>query len=128
MIARLVELEQARYKALGYDTVVTPCSVSVGKTLKIINASNDTYILTGIRASNNDMLDDANEVCISSPTDCIQATQQQLATLGTSINRLLRNYIIVKTVSRDGYQPDSSTPLFRLDFIRISPIKKRVSK
>src|SRR5574344_882275 len=74
MISRLVELEQQRYSTLGYETIVTPCSIAINKTLKIINASNDTYILTGIRTSNNDMLDDANEVCISSPTDCIQAT------------------------------------------------------
>lgn len=125
MISRLVELEQQRYSTLGYETIVTPCSIAINRTLKIINASNDTYILTGIRTSNNDMLDDANEVCISSPTDCIQATQQQLAMLGTSINRLFRNYIIVKTVGRDGYKPEEQTPLFRLDFIRISPIKKR---
>lgn len=125
MIARLIEIEQARIAAAGYMSVVTPVTLTVGRSLQIVHIGNDTYILTGVRASDNDMMNDRNEVCISSPTEALQGTQRQLSTLGQSMWRLFRDYIIIKTTDENGWQGEKDTPTYRLDFVRISPVKRR---
>ncbi len=125
MIARLIEIEQARIAAAGYMSVVMPVTLTVGRSLQIVHIGNDTYILTGIRASDNDMMNDRNEVCISSPTGTMQGTQRQMATLGQAMWQTFRDYIIIKTTDENGWQGEQDTPMFRLDFIRISPVKRR---
>lgn len=122
MISRLAYIEQQRFERMGFKTVVTPTSVTVTSPLQIMQLMNDSYILTGIRASAPNLLADINEVCLVSPTDSLQATEQEIATLGTTTNRMFRNYLIIKTTGAKAYAVDDKITPFRLDFIRVTPI------
>lgn len=107
---------------MGFKTVVTPTSVTVTSSLQIMQLMNDSYILTGIRASAPNLVEDLNEVCLISPTDSLLATEQEIATLGTTTNRMFRNYLIIKTTGAKAYSADDKITPFRLDFIRVTPI------
>lgn len=120
---RLIQLEQERLKSMGYDSIVTTVALNVDKTLVNHNLGNDTYILTGIRLSPADIYADVHNVCISSATDGIEATQQELASMGDAIYRTFRNHIIVKTNDNSDWEV-TDIPRFALDFIKITPIKK----
>jgi hypothetical protein len=122
MISRLAYIEQQRFERMGFKTVVTPTSVVVTSPLQIMQLMNDSYILTGIRASAPNLLADINEVCLISPTDSLQATEQEIATLGTTTNRMFRNYLIIKTTGAKAYSTEDKITPFRLDFIRVTPI------
>ena len=122
MISRLAYIEQLRFEKLGFKTIVTPTSVTVTSPLQIMQLMNDSYILTGIRASALNLVADLNEVCLISPTDSLQATEQEIATLGTTTNRMFRNYLIIKTTGANAYSADDKITPFRLDFIRVTPI------
>lgn len=122
MISRLAYIEQLRFEKLGFKTVVTPTSVVITSPLQIMQLMNDSYILTGIRASAPNLLADINEVCLVSPTDSLEATEQEIATLGTTTNRMFRNYLIIKTTGAKAYSSEDRITPFRLDFIRVTPI------
>ena len=122
MISRLAYIEQQRFERMGFKTVVTPTSVVVTSPLQIMQLMNDSYILTGIRASAPNLLADINEVCLVSPTDSLQATELEIATLGTTTNRMFRNYLIIKTTGAKAYSSEDRITPFRLDFIRVTPI------
>ena len=122
MISRLTFLEQQRFTALGYETIVTPTSITVTRPVEVVQLMNDSYILTGIRASAPNLLEDLNEVCLVSPTDSLQATEQQIAMLGTSVGRMFRGYLLIKTTGAKAYSESDAIVSYRLDFIRITPI------
>lgn len=122
MISRLAYIEQQRFERMGFKTVVTPTSVTVTSPLQIMQLMNDSYILTGIRASAPNLVEDLNEVCLISPTDSLLATEQDIATLGTTTNRMFRNYLIIKTTGAKAYSAEDKITPFRLDFIRVTPI------
>lgn len=123
MISRLIELEQTRLKSLGFDSVVTPVAMPISKGLVNVNIGNDTYILTGIRMSNTDVAADRHTVSISSATDALEASQRDIATMGQAIHKLLKNFIIIKTVSEDEWSADNDVPVYTLDFMKVTPIK-----
>ena len=122
MLQKLVEIEQGRLKALGYDSIVTPVSVFVSDSLQIETIGNDTYILSGIRISKDDVLNDMHELTIVSPTESIQLSQQEIATLGTSVLKIFKEFIIIKTTDEIEYSADAEITPFRMDFVKISPI------
>ena len=122
MLQKLVEIEQSRLKAFGYDSIVTPVSVFVSDSLQIETIGNDTYILSGIRISKDDVLNDMHELTITSPTESIQLSQQEIATLGTSILKTFKEFIIIKTTDENEFSSDSEITPFRMDFVKISPI------
>jgi hypothetical protein len=122
MLQKLVEIEQNRLKALGYDSIVTPVSVYVSDSLQLETIGNDTYILTGIRISTDDILNDMHELTIVSPTESIQLSQQEIATLGTSIFKTFKEFIIIKTTDENEFSSDDEITPFRMDFIKISPV------
>ena len=64
MISRLAYIEQQRFERMGLKTVVTPTSIVVSSPLQIMQLMNDSYILTGIRASAPNLVADLNEVCL----------------------------------------------------------------
>ena len=109
---------------LGYDSIVTPLSVYVSDSLQLEIIGNDTYILTGIRISKDDVLNDLHEVTVVSPTESIQLSQQEIATLGTSIFKTFKEFIIIKTTDEREFSSDGEITPFRMDFIKISPIFK----
>lgn len=123
MINHIVTAERVRLKKLGYDSFVTPVTVTIEDAMTTILLSNDTYILTGIRISDADMKSDTNIISITSPTDCIEGTARQLSEMGTSILHLFKDYIIVKTVDESGYFGDNKVDNFKLEFVQISPVK-----
>ena len=122
MLEKLVEIEQNRLKALGYNSIVTPVSVYVSDSLQLETIGNDTYILTGIRISKDDVLNDMHELTVVSPTESIQLSQQEIATLGTSIFKTFKEFIIIKTTDENEFSTDSEITPFRMDFVKISPI------
>ena len=122
MLDKLIEIEQNRLKMLGYESIVTPVSIYVSDSLQIKIIGNDTYILTGIRISKDDVLNDLHELTIVSPTESIQLSQQEIATLGTSILKTFKEFIIIKTTDENEYFTDNEITPFRMDFVKISPI------
>ncbi len=122
MLQKLVEIEQNRLKALGYESIVTPVSVFVSDSLQIETIGNNTYILTGIKISKDDMLNDMHELTIVSPTESIQLSQQEIATLGTSVFKTFKEFIIIKTTDENEFSIDGEITPFRIDFMKISPI------
>ncbi|MDR2963458.1 MAG: hypothetical protein LBU90_07505 [Bacteroidales bacterium] len=125
MLHRLIELEEKRLHALGYDTIVTPVQLHVTDSLQITITGNDSYVLAGIRVSADDVLSNRHSISILSPTACLQGTQQEIATLGTSSMQLFKEYILVKTTDEKPYSGDNAIPPFRLDFLKITPLPKR---
>lgn len=122
--ARIVELEQKRLESLGYDTVVTPIEVPVNRTMQEVVCGNDTYVLTGIRVSNLDVVDDATKVTLTGPNESLEATQRTIATMSNSLNKLFRHYIIIKTNPVSGYVEDTDYEPYALEFIKITPIRR----
>lgn len=108
---------------MGLETVVTPLSVIVNRTLQEVVCGNDTYILTGIRVGNNDIVDDATSVTLVSPSASLQSTQRTLATMQNSLNQLFRHHIVIKTAGRDGWQEEKPCDQYALEFVKITPIK-----
>lgn len=122
--SRIVELEQKRFAALGFETVVTPISVRVSRTLQTIVCGNDTYVLSGIRVSDVDVVADATIVTLTAPNASLQATQRTIATMGNSANKLFRHHIIIKTNTADGWKQEADCEPYDLEFLKITPIKK----
>jgi len=122
--SRIVELEQKRFAALGFETVVTPISVRVSRTLQTIVCGNDTYVLSGIRVSDVDVVADATIVTLTAPNASLQATQRTIATMGNSANKLFRHHIIIKTNTAAGWQQEADCEPYDLEFLKITPIKK----
>lgn len=124
MISRIVEIEQNRFRELGYETKVTPVSVDVRTSLETLNIGNSTYILAGIMLGENDVMSDRTTVCIASATESLMMTQQQIATLDKSMNKLFKEYITIRTTEDEEYSEDKAIIPYRLDFIKITPIIK----
>lgn len=122
--SRIVELEQKRFAALGFETVVTPISIRVSRTLQTVVCGNDTYVLSGIRVSDVDVVADATIVTLTAPNASLQATQRTIATMGNSANKLFRHHIIIKTNNADGWQQEADCEPYDLEFLKITPIKK----
>ena len=123
MISRLIELEQARFKAMGYESVVTPVTMTIDKALVNECIGNDTYILTGIRLSDADVVENRHNICISSATDALEGSQRQIATMGQAIHKLLKNFIIIKTTDHEEWSADKSVSAYTLDFMKVTPLK-----
>lgn len=123
MIDRLVQLEEERWNALGYDTVVTPVSMEINTAEKIMQLGNETVILTGIRMSSYDVVADTEtKLILVSPTESFVGTQRELSQLGTSIFKLFKDSLIIKVrTQRD------TIPTFRLDFIKVTPYIRKQS-
>lgn len=125
MIDRLVKLEQDRLATIGYQSIVTPVELVVTKPTECFIISNDTYLLSGIRVSQSDLVGTDSRIQIISPTGVISGTARQISTLGTSTNVLFKQNIVVKVCNADGeFLPDASVMPFSLFFIKISPQKK----
>lgn len=125
ILDRIIAEEQERYDALGLETIVTPVHLTISDPLVINHLSNDTYVLTGVRLSADELLYENTIVQISSATDLIECTMRELSMLGTSANRLFRGNMIVKTFADGkGFDRLADIQPYRLDFIRISPIIK----
>lgn len=122
--SRIVELEQKRFAALGFETVVTPISIRVSRTLQTVVCGNDSYVLSGIRVSNVDVVADATIVTLTAPNASLQATQRTIATMGNSANKLFRHHIIIKTNNAAGWQQEADCEPYDLEFLKITPIKK----
>ena len=122
--SRIVELEQKRFAALGFETVVTPISVRVSRTLQTIVCGNDTYVLSGIRVSDVDVVADATIVTLTAPNASLQASQRTIATMGNSANKLFRHHIIIKTNNAAGWKDEADCEPYDLEFLKITPIKK----
>lgn len=117
MINRLVQLEQERLHALGYNTVVTPVAEMVSEKERVIQLGNESLILTGIRVGSNDVVSDNTKLILVSPTESVECTQRELSQMGTSIYKLFKCYLIIKVKS-----DHSEIPEFRLDFVKVTPI------
>ncbi|MCQ2607745.1 MAG: hypothetical protein MJ197_03560 [Bacteroidales bacterium] len=117
MISRIVQEEEERWHRMGFDTVATPMSITVSEALNVYQLGNESYILTGIRIGNNDLMSDDTELELISPTESVQCTQRELSQFGTSIIKLFKNYLIIKTRTKH-----DNIPSYRLDFIKITPI------
>lgn len=99
VIDDLINTERARYDKKGYDIIVSPFSVLVSGRLKSLSLSNDTYILTGISGSNDDVSDGNIEILLTSPNNSLQATIRQVGSLGTSINRIFRRTLLSRRLA-----------------------------
>lgn len=128
MISRLVELEQQRLSKIGYDSIVTPLSMTIGSSISNICLGNDTYILTGIRMSDADVADDRHTVIIASATHGLTATQRDISLMGQAIFRIMRSYLIIRTFGNDKWTDASQVPPYTLDFIKITPIPTNTIK
>lgn len=128
MIERLVQLEQDRLAAAGYDTAVYPSEVTVSSPREVIPLAGESWILTGVRASDSDLMGADHRVAITSPTNAIQATERTLAQLGTSIHRLFRHHIIIH-VNNEGEAFDETREIapFTLSFVRIVPSLRKTA-
>lgn len=124
MLQKLIDIEQARLKTLGYESIVTPVHIDVLDSLQMHIIGNDSYILSGVRVGKDNIMQDMHEVVIVSPTESVHETQQELATFGTSMMKIFKNYIVIKTTDQNEFSGDMEITPFRLDFIKVSPIKK----
>ena len=125
MIERLIELEQARLAQYGYDTTVYPSELTVSTPRLVVHLGSETWILTGIRASDADLMGADHKVSICSPTNSLQATERTLSQMGQAVHRLFRHHIIIHTTEAQKCFTDTATiPEFTLSFVRIVPQQK----
>lgn len=124
MINRRIQLEEERLHSLGFDTIVSTESFTIGNSTTMFDLGNDTFILTGIRMSKDDIMGNASKIQLISPTDAIEGSANELSQLGTSILKLFRKHLIVKTTINGARDVGAISP-YRLDFIKITPIKKQ---
>ncbi|MBE6341454.1 MAG: hypothetical protein E7069_12090 [Bacteroidales bacterium] len=122
MISRLVALEQQRLAALGYNSVVTPISLRVDKSIKNIALGNDTYILTGVRLSDADVSEDRHIITLVSATDGFTASQRDISLMGQAVYKTLRSFLVIRTAGNEAWEDGASIPPYTLDFIKITPI------
>ncbi len=132
MIETIVDIERRRMEAQGYTTIVSQRSIDITSPVCLVEIGLDSYILAGAEISDNDMMHNQHTIRIVSPTVAFQGTERRLASLGNAGHLLFRHHILVK-------RPDWSDtgeliketidekvrPRIRLDFITISPVKRR---
>lgn len=99
MIRTIINQEQERLRAAGYQSELQTLTVGIDRSQKQIYLGNDIYVLSGIRLSTDDVLVDLNRVVLTCPTESLTATQQHISQLGTSIVKVFRHYINVSTFS-----------------------------
>ncbi len=128
MIERLIKLEQERLSLAGFDTVVTPHEVTVASPMTILTLANETWIMTGIRVSDADLMGADHLVSFSSPTNSFQATERTIAQMGGAVHRLFRHHIDIE-VSEYGkeFLMTADIPAFSLMFVRITPIARQTT-
>ncbi len=129
MISRIIGLEQNRLKQMGYDSIITPISLTVSKNIINLPLGNDAYILTGIRISDNDVVADTHRICIASATDGLTATQREISVMGQATYKTMRRFLIIKTQNQNtsdtsAFSTEQDVPTYTLDFIKITPTKK----
>lgn len=119
-----VEIERQKLADKGYKSAVSSVIVKIDKNIVNMNIGNDIYLLTGIKASKEDMLDNVHTVAISSAINAVKYTQQEMLTLGTAINNIFKGYLVIQTI-KDNITSNVPTdvPAYQLEFIRITPIK-----
>lgn len=135
IIDDIIETERKRFAAKGFDVIVTPIGITVNRRLLTRSLSNDCYILTGVRGSDDDVRDGYMEVCLSSANNCLQASIRQLATLGSGICKTFRRTLTIKTLGekdidfKDGVMSDDDqvVPTYRLEFIKVTPVRRLTS-
>jgi hypothetical protein len=125
MLQKIIDLEQKRLKDLGFDSIVSTETLVVNESLVLKNIGNDTCIMTGIRISNVDMLNNQHNVMLVSSTDSVQLNQQDFAALGTSIFKVLKDFIIVRTTDENEFTADVPIPEFWIEFVKITPLVAR---
>jgi hypothetical protein len=121
MLKKIIDTEQQRLKALGYDSVITPISIEVTTNLHVENIGNDVYVLDSLILNEDGLINEEEVISILSPIDCFKTQQvKYLKSLGNTIHKTFRNWIICKLgVS---LTDDLQTEPYRLNFIKISPI------
>ncbi len=128
MIERLIKLEQERLSLAGFDTIVTPHEVTIASPMTILTLANETWIMTGIRVSDADMMGADHLVSFSSPTNSFQATERAIAQLGGSVHRLFRHHIDIEVAEYGKeFTMKADIPDFTLMFVRITPIVRQTT-
>lgn len=132
IIDDIIETERKRFNAKGFDVVVTPISITVNRRLLTRSLSNDCYILTGVRGSDDDARDGYMEVCLYAPNNCLQASIRQFSMLGSGIYKTFRRNLTIKTLGEKDIEysngemaaDDQAVPTYRLEFVKVTPVKR----
>jgi hypothetical protein len=136
MIDEIIKIEREKLRLLGYDSIVGTHNIFVSSAAVSHNIGNDIYLLVGIHLSGDDVVSNRNIVSIISASNAIDFKQQEINTLGITINKTFRNYLTIRTRDESGYKFketsaddkdfDPDVPLdapYRLDFVKITPVK-----
>ncbi|MBQ2322551.1 MAG: hypothetical protein II375_08375 [Bacteroidales bacterium] len=124
MISSIVKAEQDRLAAQGYEAIVTPIEVHIDRNLFVQPLGNDILVLTGIRPSSAALMSDDVSVSISSSSDIVEGTMQQIASMGQAIYKTMRTYLVIRTSQPEWDGNPMETPRYTLDFVKISPRKR----
>lgn len=122
MLRTLIEIEKERLAAKGFGAVVSVDEISIFDKNQTIQLGNDVAILTGFTFDMDAVAGGENQrISVSSPTDAVCGTVDQLSALGVNIHKVMRQYM---SVSRLGSGSDDVSPT-TIHFVRISPTKQR---
>jgi hypothetical protein len=116
MLRLIIEREVARQKRNGFDSIVTTESIDVFGKEKTFSLGSDVAIITGVTFDDDMQTFDDLRLSISSATDCVSGSMKSVASSGTSIYKVMRQYLSVRKDS------DTASPL-TVHFVKITPKK-----
>lgn len=119
MLKTLIDTECKRLADLGFGSVVSTEEISFSGSDFTKSLGNDTFIVTGIVIDEDSIQGDNERVSISSATDAISASIFNFRDFGTSLFKVMRQYIDVHR-----HSASSGFGMMSVQGVKITPIIK----
>lgn len=114
-IDTIINRETADIQSKGFDVTVTLETVVASDNITIVHTGNSRYVLSRITPDANAVQGQDSDIAVYSPTASIDGKQMALADLGAGINKVFKEFVIVRKASTD-YPTE-------LTFVKITPIR-----
>lgn len=116
MLQTLIEIEKQRLANLGYDAVVSTEEYSFSDMNFTKSLGNDTFILTGIVVDEDSVQGDNERISIASATDAISCSISNFRDFGTSVHKVMRQYVDIHR-----YSASDDGQMMSVQGIKITP-------
>lgn len=117
MLKTLIDTECQRLAKQGFDFVVSSEEISFSGAEFTKSLGNDTFILTGIVVDEDSIQGDNERFSIASATDAISASIVNIKDFGTSMYKVMRQYLDIHR-----YSSSEGFGMMMVNGIKITPV------
>jgi hypothetical protein len=129
MVKKLIDIEVAKYKAQGYETVVSTGIINIDSSTYIEHIGAGFMLLTSMQMSDQDVIANQSKISIYSPISSINYQVQRLANFKLGFIQKIKDYVIVRTITAQnatsffGSTDDAEIDPFQIEYVKITPYK-----